>query len=109
LKLCDENCFVALITAKAAFFRIIAVAGIIIGFVLIQLPPTKAAKVLRSWVQIPPGPFLSVRELRYCFELILNKCRTNSAGSLHLATKKASYYILEEVSLNTSVTLKHYS
>jgi hypothetical protein len=66
--------------------------------------------LLRSWVQIiPPGPFLSVRELRYCFELILNKCRTNSAGSLLLATKNASYYILEEVSLNTSVTLKHYS
>jgi hypothetical protein len=81
LKLCDENCFVALITAKAAFFRIIAVAGIIIGFVLIQLPPTKAAKVLRSWVQIPPGPFLSMREIRYCFKLVLGGCQTKPLAS----------------------------
>ena len=31
-----------LMTTKTAFFRIIAVAGIIIGFVLIQLLPTQA-------------------------------------------------------------------
>jgi hypothetical protein len=31
-----------LMTTKTAFFRIIAAAGIIIGFVLIQLLPTKA-------------------------------------------------------------------
>jgi len=36
--------------------------------------------VLRSWVQIPPGPFLSVSELRYYFELDFNNCRTNSAA-----------------------------
>jgi hypothetical protein len=65
--------------------------------------------LLRSWVQIPPGPLFPIVQLRYCFERVLNKYRTNSAGSLLLATKKASYYILEEVSLNTSVTLKHYS
>jgi hypothetical protein len=35
---------------------------------------------LRSWVQIPPGPFLSVLEIRYCFELILMSWRTNSAA-----------------------------
>jgi hypothetical protein len=27
---------------------------------------------LRSWVQIPPGPFLSVRELRYYLELVFS-------------------------------------
>jgi hypothetical protein len=32
--------------------------------------------VLRSWVQIPPGPFLSVRELRHYFELDFDNCRT---------------------------------
>ena len=31
---------------------------------------------LRSWVQIPPGPFLTVRELWYCFELVLGGCPT---------------------------------
>jgi hypothetical protein len=25
--------------------------------------------LLRSWVQIPPGPFLSVLEIRYYFEI----------------------------------------
>jgi hypothetical protein len=34
---------------------------------------------LRSWVQIPPGPFLTMRELRYYFEFILIGWRTNSA------------------------------
>jgi hypothetical protein len=30
---------------------------------------------LRSWVQLPPGPFLSVLEIRYYFELILGSCQ----------------------------------
>ena len=29
---------------------------------------------------LPPGPFLSVVQLRYCFELILGDCRTNLAA-----------------------------
>jgi hypothetical protein len=36
--------------------------------------------VLRSWVQIPPGPFLSVVQLRYWIEFILDYWRTNSAA-----------------------------
>jgi hypothetical protein len=32
--------------------------------------------LLRSWVQIPPGPFLSVVQLRYYFEFNLDNCRT---------------------------------
>jgi hypothetical protein len=40
----------------------------------------KAVALLRSWVQIiPPCPFLNVRKLRYCFELVLDYWRTNSA------------------------------
>jgi hypothetical protein len=36
---------------------------------------------MRSWVQIlPPGPFLSVVQLRYYFEFNLDNCRTNSAA-----------------------------
>ena len=42
--------------------------------------PQKAAKVLRSWVQLPPGPFLSVVQIRHYFELDFNNCRTNSAA-----------------------------
>jgi hypothetical protein len=34
---------------------------------------------LRSWVQIPPGPLLSVVQIRYYFERILDNCRTNPA------------------------------
>ena len=30
--------------------------------------------------KIPPGPFLSARELRYYFELVLGYCRTNPAA-----------------------------
>ncbi|MFL6486834.1 MAG: hypothetical protein ACJ71D_09035, partial [Nitrososphaera sp.] len=30
----------------------------------------------RSWVQIPPGPFLSVLEIRYYFEIVFGDCRT---------------------------------
>jgi hypothetical protein len=35
---------------------------------------------LRSWVQLPPGPFLTALEIRYCFELIFSGWRTNSAA-----------------------------
>ena len=35
---------------------------------------------MRSWVQLPPGPFLSVVQLRYYFEINLDNCRTNSAA-----------------------------
>jgi hypothetical protein len=35
-------------------------------------------KQLRSWVQIPPGPFLSVVQLRYYFELMLGDCETKT-------------------------------
>jgi hypothetical protein len=34
------------------------------------------ADELRSWVQIPPGPFLTMRELRYYIELLFSSCRT---------------------------------
>ena len=34
---------------------------------------------LRSWVQIPPGSFLSTRKLRYYFELVFGSCRVNLA------------------------------
>ncbi|MGE5662273.1 MAG: hypothetical protein ACM3X1_08500 [Ignavibacteriales bacterium] len=34
---------------------------------------------LRSWVQLPPGPFLSTREPRYQNRLVLGSCRTNPA------------------------------
>jgi hypothetical protein len=37
--------------------------------------------LLRSWVQIPPGPSFPVVQLRYWFERVLNKCRTNSAAT----------------------------
>jgi hypothetical protein len=36
--------------------------------------------VLRSWVQIPPGPFLPVVQLRYWFEIVFDNCRTNSTA-----------------------------
>jgi len=35
---------------------------------------------MRSWVQLPPSPFLSVVQLRYYFEFNLDNCRTNSAA-----------------------------
>src|SRR5919106_1814321 len=35
---------------------------------------------LRSWVQLPPGPYLPVLELRYYFEFDFNNCRTNLAA-----------------------------
>jgi hypothetical protein len=37
---------------------------------------------LRSWVQLPPSPFLSARELRYCFELVLGGCRAEYLAML---------------------------
>jgi hypothetical protein len=33
-----------------------------------------------SWVQLPPGPFLSVVQLRYWFEFDFGDWRTNSAA-----------------------------
>ena len=35
---------------------------------------------MRSWVPLPPGPFLSVVQLRHYFEFNLDNCRTNSAA-----------------------------
>ena len=35
---------------------------------------------MRSWVPLPPSPFLSVVQLRYYFEFNLDNCRTNSAA-----------------------------
>jgi hypothetical protein len=39
---------------------------------------SRAHKVarLRSWVQLPPGPFLPVVQIRYCFEFNLDNCLT---------------------------------
>jgi hypothetical protein len=37
--------------------------------------------LLRSWVQIPPGPFLPVREVRYYFEFNLDNCPTKSPSN----------------------------
>ena len=53
----------------------------------------KAVALLRSWVQIPPGPFLSVRGLRYCFELVLGSCRTKSFKMPDEADKTRSWDI----------------
>jgi hypothetical protein len=36
--------------------------------------------LLRSWVQLPPGPFITVRKVRHYFELDFDNCRTNSAA-----------------------------
>ncbi len=35
---------------------------------------------MRSWVPLPPGPSLSVVQLRYYFEFNIDNCRTNSAA-----------------------------
>jgi hypothetical protein len=43
--------------------------------------PEKGTDELRSWVQIPPGPFLSVRELRYWIEVVFNNCRIKPSVS----------------------------
>jgi hypothetical protein len=44
----------------------------------------KDAEWLRSWVQLPPGPFLSVMKVRHWFEFNLDNCRTNPAATLML-------------------------
>ena len=36
----------------------------------------KGTDELRSWVQLPPGPFLPVVQIRYCFEFNLDNCLT---------------------------------
>jgi hypothetical protein len=40
----------------------------------------KYASWLRSWVQIPPGPLFTALEIRYCFEIDFNDCRTKLAA-----------------------------
>jgi hypothetical protein len=52
--------------------------------------PWKRRALLRSWVQIPPGPFLSTRELRYWFEPVLGSCGTECSDTVGLSirTKK---------------------
>jgi hypothetical protein len=35
---------------------------------------------MRSWVQLPPGPFLSVVQLWYYSEFNIDNCRTNSTA-----------------------------
>jgi hypothetical protein len=48
------------------------------GFTALNAPILRGMKKnLRSWVQLPPGPFLPALEIRYCFEFNLGKCRTN--------------------------------
>ncbi|MGH9927143.1 MAG: hypothetical protein ACRD5B_17390, partial [Nitrososphaeraceae archaeon] len=37
--------------------------------------------LLRSWVPLPPSPFLPVIELRHYFELVLGSCPTKPAIS----------------------------
>jgi hypothetical protein len=56
--------------------------------------------MLRSWVQIPPGPFLTVVQIRYCYELYFNNCRTKS-----LAMPIELYFTLQG-DLRTSQTLQ---
>ena len=48
--------------------------------------------LLRSWVQLPPGPFLSARELRYYFELIFGGCRTKFL--MHLINERVNLMLL---------------
>jgi hypothetical protein len=36
--------------------------------------------LLRSWVQLPPGPFLPVVQILYYFEFDFGYCPTNSAA-----------------------------
>jgi hypothetical protein len=45
-------------------------------------------------VQIPPGPFLSVVQLRYWFKLVLISWRTNPAA-IHLSDRKNSDEIFD--------------
>ena len=39
-------------------------------------------ELLRSWVQLPPGPFLPVVQLRYWIELDFNNCRTKTSSEI---------------------------
>jgi hypothetical protein len=51
--------------------------------------------LLRSWVQLPPcGPSFPTRELRYCFELILDYCRTNPLGFMDTIRRRQNDKIL---------------
>jgi hypothetical protein len=59
---------------------------------------------LRPWVPLPPGPFLSARELRHYFELIIGSCRTDSAA-MHLSDWKEVYEILFDVPRFYNVSL----
>jgi hypothetical protein len=43
---------------------------------LMELENGEHADWLRSWVQLPPGPLFSARELRHYFELDINNCWT---------------------------------
>jgi hypothetical protein len=44
-----------------------------------KIPHNKEAAVeLRSWVQIPPGPFYHSSKIRYSFEFNFNECKTKS-------------------------------
>jgi hypothetical protein len=40
-----------------------------------------------SWVQLPPGAFLTTRELLYCSELVFDSCRINSAAMVIFHTE----------------------
>ena len=39
--------------------------------------------LLRSWVQIPPGPLFPVVQIRYWFELVFGYCPTKSLASIY--------------------------
>jgi hypothetical protein len=45
--------------------------------------------LLRSWLPLPPAPFLTMRELRYKIELVLGRCRTESPASQLVAAYRA--------------------
>jgi hypothetical protein len=66
-----------------------SLSGWLIGSNLSRIPPNSSniieyliigchAAELRSWVQIPPGPFLSVMKVRHWFEFNLDNCRTKT-------------------------------
>ena len=56
--------------------------------------------MLRSWVQIPPGPSLSVVQLRYWFEIVLRSC-----GQKSIEMVMELYFTLQD-ELRTSQTLQ---
>ena len=53
--------------------------------------------LLRSWVQIPPGPFLSVVQLRYWFEFIFGYGRTKALAMLALETPYISGNVFSSI------------